>query len=1193
MFSDEQRLLQLSSPAFVGESYILTDLTGHEQLSRSYKFELEAFAAVDNLSIDSFLGQIANITINAGTSGTRYFNGLISKAEIGHKIANDLIAYKFTVVPWFWFLRYSKNHHRYENKTVIEIVTTLFHRLGFTDFDTNKLTKAYQPQKYTVQYNETDYDFVQRILAEQGIQYYFTHTKNSHTMVLVDSFNDFVQPTTAQYSSSDNQGLHIHNWQHTTKLVPQKTTVSDYDYEKPTAQLTHSQTTQQTQSILGQTNFEQFVFPGKFSDSAIGSKKSKQLLSSHVAEKDMSHSSGNYLDFAAGFNFTLQDYPDSAENQQYLLLSVTHSAYDHSYLPKRHDEDELRQHYSNKFTCLAAEEMAIPHVTTQPATIVGGQSTKVEGPVLGHLNSDYLGRVKTTHFWQHGNDIEPTTHWSRVLQPIAGKGWGMQFLPRAGDEVMVRYLYGDPNQPIVVGSLHNAARLSYYQLPNEQTKTGIVSRTTGAQSTAQSHQLTFDDMKNKELVSLVSSKDMQMSVKKDRSVHIQHTLTKQVKGNSTLTANQSYKLNAKKHVNLKTKGGTIKMTPSLIDISGLKILLGDSGAATAANSLAESLHVLPTLLPTAAKKTPVKTINYWVAASYLNLKQPCIPPAQGMVISTRTNSEQAPQIIKQFSGQLNQQGIGGSQVPQAEKLTHLELAQSVIIGINGKSVGYPMSARQLKPSDWQAAKAEELPGAKLAQNDKQIKAAILFPSMVKNMREDAPKGTDYLLTDEEIAYCQQNGNTAMLFIHGYNVPFGAFPSDINNLNILTEQTHFGPRGIADISYSTHSRSYYSDMDIIKKCYPGAAQTLDSVPVTLPKELQSSKDASKDFINGEAAHNWFIRMEDNLNRATNQFDRSDYSKYTRCVHVAWSGDWGALNYLTATKHADNSAYKLTALLQQLSGKNIKVNITAHSLGNRLLLGALNKMPANSVEHIFMWEPAVSEYSISNKAIKDNSLIPHDFPKALQAVKKVTVLYNQYDTILAVPYWLASYFGINLGDHISALIDNVLPKLLLTVEEDILQNPFINSLFYENTLSDFKDGLMQTYLNLHDRMNAVLYDKDFNKMMYHWIMSFTIDNSSDAKVRQHMSIAGPILHRDAEQFNCAQALGLNGLEANKMLMHQLTGKYVGANMSPWATGHSYMHVPSEDVMREGYKKWVINQANGVANFGLYDKSQFTLK
>jgi hypothetical protein len=412
-----------------------------------------------------------------------------------------------------------------------------------------------------------------------------------------------------------------------------------------------------------------------------------------------------------------------------------------------------------------------------------------------------------------------------------------------------------------------------------------------------------------------------------------------------------------------------------------------------------------------------------------------------------------------------------------------------------------------------------------------------------------------------------------VFVHGFNVPFGAFPKRLLDIEVSFDDVN----SQLDIQYAQGNRTVYSDLSILQTQFPDIAQllTMDKKLANLPPELNSSTNPDQDALNGTDAHNWFIHMEDNLNQATNQFQRDDYTKYTRCIHVAWSGDGGALNYVAATKNADTAAPRLAKLLAQLQGAKININIVAHSLGNRVLLGALNQMGTTApegVEHIFMWEPAVSELALSPTKINDHSLIKHDFPNAVQAVEKITVLYNQYDTTLAVPYWLASYFGIDVGDKLGDLLHNW---------EAIHGNGLID---------DLKNSLLKTYPQIQDRLRAVLYDKDFNHLMGQWIEAFAIHPGNDTKVRANMNEFSGILTRYSQQFDCAQVLGFVGIK-NRKLLEQLKDKYVPANMLKWATGHSYMHTPSADVMKYGYKKYLLNQTNGIKDFGLYDGSQFT--
>ena len=232
----------------------------------------------------------------------------------------------------------------------------------------------------------------------------------------------------------------------------------------------------------------------------------------------------------------------------------------------------------------------------------------------------------------------------------------------------------------------------------------------------------------------------------------------------------------------------------------------------------------------------------------------------------------------------------------------------------------------------------------------------------------------------------------------------------------------------------------------------------------------------------------------------------------------------------------------------------------------------------IEHIFMWDAAVSELALSPKPIADTSLVKHNFPHALAAVNKVTVLYNQTDTTLAVPYWLAVYFGVDLGDQCKALLEDVAASLI-----------------NRSPLQHFKADMVETYsnttingVNIGQRMQAVFNDPDFDTMMRHWIKAFC--SNDDDTVREYMNKVNPILIRYSQQFGCVQALGFVGIKDEKFAA-QFKQKVMPADLSKYATGHSYMMIPSADVMKYGYKKWIINQTYGATSFGVYDRSAFT--
>ena len=226
---------------------------------------------------------------------------------------------------------------------------------------------------------------------------------------------------------------------------------------------------------------------------------------------------------------------------------------------------------------------------------------------------------------------------------------------------------------------------------------------------------------------------------------------------------------------------------------------------------------------------------------------------------------------------------------------------------------------------------------------------------------------------------------------------------------------------------------------------------------------------------------------------------------------------------------------------------------------------------------MWDAAVSELALSPKPIADTSLVKHNFPHALAAVNKVTVLYNQNDTTLAVPYWLAVYFGVDLGDQCKALLEDVAASLI-----------------NRSPIQHFKADMVETYsnttingVNIGQRMQAVFNDPDFDTMMRHWIKAFC--SNDDDTVREYMNKVNPILIRYSQQFGCAQALGFVGIK-DKKFAAQFKQKVMPADLSKYATGHSYMMIPSEAVMKYGYKTYIMNKFRGVDSFGVYVKANF---
>ena len=264
------------------------------------------------------------------------------------------------------------------------------------------------------------------------------------------------------------------------------------------------------------------------------------------------------------------------------------------------------------------------------------------------------------------------------------------------------------------------------------------------------------------------------------------------------------------------------------------------------------------------------------------------------------------------------------------------------------------------------------------------------------------------LTDEQIRHIKAWGNNITIFIHGFDVAYGQYPKQIERVEMVDVKADGVSMPIMakipKMTYSSSDRTIYRDLDILSKKFP----TLQEMnPAADCPELMDDER-----MNGTEAHNWFIHIEDNLNRATGQFKRDDYRKFTRCLHVTWSGDVGVRHYMASEEKADAAGDRLQAVIKQLHEQKIKINIIAHSMGNRVLLKMMdllgddknkNNNDSDIIEHVFMCQAAVPQNALSNDPTKDISIKQNcHFIHATKVAKKISVLYSKHDGVLMIDY-----------------------------------------------------------------------------------------------------------------------------------------------------------------------------------------------
>jgi type VI secretion system secreted protein VgrG len=1148
-YQTQTRLMQLSSSAFADDTFLVTTCTAVERLSALFDITISAFTTTPLPDPAQLIGKSVTLTWQSHHQ-QRQFNAIVAALQQHGASANGLLHYHLQLVPWLYCLQFTTNVRRYENQTVPDIITKLCQDNGFHAVDTSQLTQSYPAQPYTVQYNETAREFMQRLLHEQGMHYYFSHTANQHTLVLLDQFNQRLEPDTLAYANADNASNYIDTWQHQQQWGTQLLNGHDYHHDNATTELNLNYAVDNAPPIGHAPPSQYLQVPGNYANAEQGKHTLRHQVSQHLATLHTFEGGSNVMAIEIAKRFTLTEHPQQKLNQPYLVVSVTHTLQDNTYVA---DTQDNAQHYHNTFQAIMAPNAHVapvsPHITLPK---VSAQTALTAGNPQRTLTTDTLGRIKTQHYWQQGNDTQLTTHWASCLHPIAGKGWGSQFLPAVGSEQHVRYGYGKPNRPIIIGGLHHAQQLPYHRLPSQQNQWGI--------STAAQHYLNFDDTKAQERLALGSSHALQFISKQHTTNTVGNNVTIRVAHHYTHHS-KSHSMHAKQPLALSTSGSVIRITPDKITLQGQHIALHKP-------PVAENVTTPP--LPNTTQTTTLP--KHWLLVHYPHLPKPYLPKQQSFMLSEKPPHQGEPQAS--FAGQLNPQAVGSVTLSATAKPNELSLSDSEIISLNSRTLPYPVSHVAINASDWQDANAHDLPKQTLTPGDKQLTITTLFPPIIKNLRQTTKNNASQaLLTEAELAYFKHHGNNAMVFIHGFNVKWGAFPHTIDTLKVSTiNEPNFNlgqyaatqPLSVADITYGANYRSVYCNADILTKLYPNAGINLQALPV----ELQTTED--HDSLNGSDAHNWFIHMEDNLNLATNQFQRDDYSQYTRCIHIAWAGDVSALNYLDAEPKADKAGEHLVALLEQLHNAGIAINAIAHSLGNRVLLRAMSILGSQGkpdiIDHTFLWEAAVPTTALSSNDRQTLLDSPADrFLHASDAAKKITVLFSKHDDVLKEAYYFAKYSGLTLHNIPERYWARVSFEMKHNISMAEIRKAH-QALFTEQRCLGMVNQTQQTPLlqqRYHEACQAV-----YAKM---------------AEYHEQETIA---------------ALGFDGLDSEINEDAQVTQlvkdkKIMRANMTPYSTGHSYMRIPSAEVMKRGYQKWIITKSNPDMNFGLYNASQFPEK
>ena len=546
-FAQENRFISIVTP-LPKDELLLTSFKGSEHISALFEFDVGVLSTNPAIDPHDLIGE--QVTVNILNDQARTFNGYVSQFAFGEVQSNGLRAYNLTVVPWLWFLSKTHNQRIFQNKSVKDIVSQVFAALGFNDYAFN-IKGGNTPREYCIQYGESDFHFVSRLLEEEGIAYYFKQESDKHTMMIVDqkSAFDVCAESEVKYSSGNQTVSQLSYWQHAHHFGTGVWAINDYNFKEPAKKLLVQTPT--SAKFKNSSSFEHYEYPGLHHLSA-GKEIVDFRADAEEALSDLVEAKGDCSSFYAGGLFNLIEHESKSENGGYLIVNIYHEVNDNSY----YGGSDVGSGYHNSFSCVPdSVNFRPPRKHTRP-TMKGPQSAVVTGPAGDEIHVDEFGRIKVQFIWdREGKSDENSSCYLRVVQSWAGNKWGASFIPRIGHEVIVDFLDGDPDRPLVTGSVYNGANKPPY---SAKTQSGIKTRSTKGGSTENYNELRFEDKKDSEQIFIHAEKDMDVEVENNETLTVDNDRTKTIKHdensnigndrNKTVTNNQSESIGKNKSI---------------------------------------------------------------------------------------------------------------------------------------------------------------------------------------------------------------------------------------------------------------------------------------------------------------------------------------------------------------------------------------------------------------------------------------------------------------------------------------------------------------------------------------------------------------------------------------------------------------------------------------------------------------------
>jgi type VI secretion system secreted protein VgrG len=518
----------------------LERMDGHEALGQPFVYELSLLSTDWAIDLSKLIGHPMTVTSLMPTGDTRYFNGIVTRAS--HLDGEGGFArYSVTLQPWLWLLDTGSECRIFQNSSVPDIIMEVFRRAGFSDFEDLLDRSVYKELEYCVQYRESDFNFVSRLMEHEGIYYFFKHDKDKHTLVLVDSHGGHSPRPgyeEVEYRRLEGTGRsgneHLSSWVVGQQIRPGGFAATDYDFKLPRAPLL-SQLSLPKAHPFG--DFEVFDYPGDYLTKDRGDARVRTRLQERQGEYEVVQASGDVRGLGSGDLFTLVDFRREDQNKEYLVVSVLYTLHagDFESTGGPYEEECLVN-----LTLIDANVPYRPPLRARKTRVEGPQTAVVVGESGAEISTDKYGRVKVQFHWdRYGMSDERSSCFVRVAQVWAGAKWGAMYIPRIGHEVVVDFLEGDPDRPIITGSVYNGVNMPPYLDPNAATETatqsGIKSHSTPGGGPNNYNEIKFEDKKGKEELHIQAERDQSTHVKHNQSISVDGDRSVSVGGNESIS----------------------------------------------------------------------------------------------------------------------------------------------------------------------------------------------------------------------------------------------------------------------------------------------------------------------------------------------------------------------------------------------------------------------------------------------------------------------------------------------------------------------------------------------------------------------------------------------------------------------------------------------------------------------------------